>query len=233
MRRVVDVLVFGVLYAPLLCQSTEPQRLPLQAEIRLPSITSRWKRAEDPEGPEITLDEIERCIGQDVDMRWRVNEVRHSQRQLESERPGIDKATAELKPAASAIEATQVALQEQTTRFHAQTQVLAQNLSNIEAKKRSLPRSQKEVDAINALVKAYNTDIARLNSWRIALLGQQLALNKTIETHNAKVGEVNQQAAAFNQRNNEFQKMAESPRDLWRLQPLRRWSHEQVEQVLT
>ena len=25
----------------------------------------------------------------------------------------------------------------------------------------------------------------------------------------------------------------ESARDLWRLQPLRRWSHEQVEQVLT
>ena len=28
-------------------------------------------------------------------------------------------------------------------------------------------------------------------------------------------------------------KLIESARDLWRLQPLRRWSHEQVEQVLT
>ena len=27
--------------------------------------------------------------------------------------------------------------------------------------------------------------------------------------------------------------LTESPRDLWRLQPLRRWSNEQVEQVLT
>ncbi len=29
------------------------------------------------------------------------------------------------------------------------------------------------------------------------------------------------------------QTQSESARDLWRLQPLRRWSHEQVEQVLT
>jgi chromosome segregation ATPase len=194
--------------APLRAESASPERPPLQPEIRLPSITSKWKRPGDKDLPEITLDELERCIGRDVGMQGELSEVKHAQRQLESERMELDKANDELKQSAMSIEAVRVNLKDQATRFQAEGASLDQRLSAIEKRKKSAPRDQADINAINALVGAYNADTARRNKWRISLLGSQDAFNKSLAAHNATVVELNEKVAVFNKHNNEFQRSA-------------------------
>jgi len=137
-----------------------------------------------------------------------LSEVKHAQRQLESERMELDKANDELKQSAMSIEAVRVNLKDQATRFQAEGASLDQRLSAIEKRKKSAPRDQADINAINALVGAYNADTARRNKWRISLLGSQDAFNKSLAAHNATVVELNEKVAVFNKHNNEFQRSA-------------------------
>jgi chromosome segregation ATPase len=208
MRKILTACMLSLIGSPALCQPTDGQLQPLQQEIRIPSITSRWKRPDDKDSPEITIEEIERCIGQDVNMQNEVRNVKQQQLQLEPERAALDKGNGELKLSATAIETNRTSLQEQIDKIQSESANLSSQLSIIEKKKNATPKSQAEVKAINALVASYNADVARHNKRREYLIKDQQSFNASVEKHNAAVAELSQRVVVFNKHNDDFQDMA-------------------------
>lgn len=208
MRKILTACTLSFLGSSVLSQPTENQLQPLQQEIRIPSITSRWKRPDDKDSPEITIEEIERCIGQNVNMQLEVRDVKQMQLQLEPERAELDKMNGELKLSATAIETSRTRLQEQIGRIQSESANLSSQLSIIDKKKNATPKSQAEVKAINALVASYNADVAQHNKRRGLLIKDQQTFNASVDKHNVGVTELSQRVVMFNKHNEDFQAMA-------------------------
>lgn len=200
----------AVLMAPTMghSQPLDAQRHAVQPDIRLPAITSRWKRPGDKDGAEITLDEIERCIGQDVNMQRDVIEVKRHQAQLQIERAEVDNLDQDLKQRALAIDTHRANIEGQGKQFKADTEALSTQASAIEKRRTSPPRSQAEVNSMNALIAAHNLDAARLNKRRSSLIQDQGTFNQWVEMHNLKAAELGQMVRAFNEHHALFQSMA-------------------------
>lgn len=179
---------------------------PLQPQIRLPAIKNRWKQAGDPSVPETTIEEIERCIGQDSAMLGKTGPLRERRQTMETEQAGLDKVNAELDESAANVGKWQAALQEKASRFRSASAQLEQQRAAIEKKRNIAPRNQAAVDAFNALVKSYNAELARNNEWRTQLLREQEAQSAALRKHNAAVSEANLNVVSFNERNEAFQK---------------------------
>jgi septal ring factor EnvC (AmiA/AmiB activator) len=182
----------------------------ISPEIRLPSITSYWKRQGETDAPEISFDEIERCMERDIGMRSRVANVKEQQHTLESERAELEKAVADLQRGAIALETHRVDLQDSISRFKNENSALHQQLAEIEKKKHPAPRTQREISAVNSLVNAYNREVGRANSRRGILLKEQDDFNQSVGRHNANVAALNQRADNFNELNDEFQNVVAS-----------------------
>lgn len=183
----------------------EPQNQLRPLEIRLPSITKRWKRPEGGEGPDITIDDIEQCMGQNVGMQWGVNELKQEQSQLEDEQAHLVKVHEALAQNSRSLEARQHALQERIDLFQTDSAGLARRILEIEKRKNAVSKTKPEIDKTNQLVAAYNVDVAKHNGLRPALLHDQEAFSQAVDGHNDDVAHANQMVAKFNERNGGFQ----------------------------
>lgn len=181
---------------------------PSQPEVRLPAVTRKWKVDGQADAPEITIAEIDRCIGKDASLRQRAGEARQRQQRLDEERADLDKAGEELARGTAAIDAGRKALQDRSDKLKVQDADLARRASGIEKRKASGARTQAAIDDINSQVAAYNTDLAAYRKQRAGVLKEQGAFNQSVADHNAKVALVQPRIAAFNAANEEFQSLA-------------------------
>ena len=199
------LLLFTV--APTICQTITNQPPAFKPEIRIPSITPRWKREGDNESPEITIEEIERCIGQDVDMQHDLNLVKSKQAELEPERAEIERLSLGYKQRSSELESNRMKLQELSSRIETESVKLSQQLVALEKRKSTTPKSQAEVNAINAQVSSYNSDVVRFNKSRLNLLSDQDIFNGSVDIHNGTLTNFSQRVNSFNEKNGLFQVM--------------------------
>ncbi|WP_152606369.1 hypothetical protein [Aquabacterium sp. NJ1] len=208
MRR---LFVMGVLFAiaiPVLAEPSASQSQLSPLEIRIPSITKKWKLLKGSNKPEITIGDIERCIGQDVSMQQEVRGLKLTQSQLESERDELNKANADLAQVAQAQEIRRQAHQARVDQFQADSANLAHRLSDIDKRKAAPAKTRQDLAQTNQLIAIYNADVTKLNGQRPALLEEQGAINQTVATLNEDVARTNQLVATFNERNGGFQSRA-------------------------
>jgi chromosome segregation ATPase len=191
-----------------LSQPTDTQIRNLQPEIRLPSITSRWKRPEDKDGAEITIEDLERCTGEDLGLRRELSEVKQQQLSLERERLEIENRNNELKQSVVAIEKNRAIIQEQNDRMKSESETLAIQARAIEKTRQSSRGIQVDIRAINSLIATYNADVARHNKRRATLIIDNGTFNKSVELYNVKSTDLSQQVLVFNKHNDAFQDVA-------------------------
>lgn len=208
MRQLFVMGMLVVLATSVLAEPGEPASPLSPLEIRIPAITKKWKRPEGDNRPDITIDDIERCMGQDVSLQQEVQGLRQAQSQLESERAELSKANADLAQGAQALVTRRQAHQARVDQFHNDSASLARRLTDIEKRKAAPARTRQDVAQTNQLVAAYNEDAARLNGLRLVLMQEQDAFNRAVATHNEDVARINQLVARFNERNGAFQSRA-------------------------
>lgn len=186
--------------------ASQPGAAPaLQPVVRLPAITSRLRRHGAPEAPDITLDEIERCLGQDLAMQQEVHSARLRQQALSEERASLEQTSTALQGSLTELAQASEGLKAQSARWSDAHAGLQRQAEDIERKRVQRPQRQAEVDAFNALVKAHNSELERLREWRSRLLKDQAALEQRVVAHNARNTEANASVAAFNARHEAFQ----------------------------
>lgn len=212
-RRLVvrKILVASMLFAIITSARSQANDEPpvlQQPQIRLPSITTKWKRPGESDGPEISIEELARCMGQDVSMQGEINELKLQQSRMKAGHATLFKGADVLSEDFKSLEASRKALKEQAERFQAQSTELRRQASFLDQKKSVANRTPSAVREINALVSAYNTAAAKHNKWRSALLKEQDNLGDAISAYNVRVAQLNQDALAFNQQNAEFQERA-------------------------
>jgi chromosome segregation ATPase len=208
MCRFLIMLALWGLAHPLQAQTSEAPAPLRQPEIRLPAITSTWKRPGDATRPEISIEDIEQCMGQDLSLQGDINTIKQRQLALASERAAVAKQVDALSQNVSAVEASRKALQDKTDRFQAESSRLSQRASLIEKKKAAHPRTKAEVADVNGLIAEYNADVVAHNKWRITLQRDQDGFNQAVAAYNASVSQVNTGSASFNERNTLFQSLA-------------------------
>ena len=199
------LLLFTV--TPTICQSITNQSPAFKPEIRIPSITPRWKLEGDNESPEITIEEIERCIGQDVDMQHDLNLVKSKLAELEPERTEIEKLSLGYIQRSSELENNRTKLQELSSRIETESVKLSQQLMALEKRKSTTPKSQAERNAINAQVSSYNSDVVRFNKLRMNFLSDQDIFNGSVDIHNGTLANFSQRVNSFNDKSDLFQVM--------------------------
>lgn len=182
---------------------------PLSAtEIQVPSVTPRWKRPGDPEAREVSIDDVERCIGQDLSMRAEIEQVRQQQGALEAERTALGQRSSELGLTAKAISETHAALQARVQRLTADNESLRTRRELIDTKRASGVHSPDALKAFNAQVEAYNADLSQLRQRQALLQKEQDAFNQTVAAYNQDAARANETVARFNERKEAFQKQA-------------------------
>ena len=177
----------------------------MQPVVRLPSITSRLRRPGAPEAPDITLDDIERCLGQDMAMQHDVHAARQRQQALTEERASIEQASSNLLAAMAELEKVGEGMKAQSARWSEANSALQRQAEDIERKRLQGLRQPADVNAFNALVKAHNAELERLREWRARLLKEHTAFEQRVVVHNARNADANASVAAFNVRNDAFQ----------------------------
>lgn len=180
----------------------------LAAPIRLPSITHRWRRPDAPEAPEITLDEIERCMGEDIARRNETQPLRTRQEGLNTERASLDEDYAQLQSSRNDLDRHRSTLTEESGRWEKLNESLRLQAMAIEKKRAMKPRHQADVDAFNALIKAHNAEVGRLQDWRAKLMKENTAFTQRVVQHNARNQAFNERVVDFNARNDAFQAAA-------------------------
>jgi chromosome segregation ATPase len=186
---------------------TEPTTA-LDAPVRLPSITHRWRRADAPEAPEITLDEIERCMGEDIARRNETQPLRARQDGLNAERASLDEDAAQLQSSRSDLDQHRSTLTQESERWEKLNESLRAQATAIEKRRAVKPRHQADIDAFNALIKAHNTEVGRLQDWRAKLMKEGSAFTQRVVQHNARNQAFNERVVDFNARNDAFQAAA-------------------------
>nr|WP_315193225.1 hypothetical protein [uncultured Aquabacterium sp.] len=176
----------------------------MQPVVRLPSITSRFRRPGAPEAPDITLDDIERCLGQDMAMQQDVHATRQRQQALTEERASIEQASNTLQAAMAELEKVGEGMKVQSARWSEANTALQRQGEDIERKRLQGLRQPADVNAFNALVKAHNAELERLREWRARLLKEHTAFEQGVVAHNARNADANASVAAFNVRNDAF-----------------------------
>lgn len=193
------------LATPLLAEPSEPPPPLGPLEIRIPSITRKWKTPAGSSQPDITIDDIERCMGQDVGLQSEIQGLKQEQAQLESEQARLTSMHEELAQRSQSLETRRQAHQLRVDQFQADSASLARHLADIEKRKAVPAKTKQDVAQINQLVAAYNADVSKLNGLRAALLKEQGAINQTVATHNEDVARSNLLVAQFKERNAGFQ----------------------------
>jgi hypothetical protein len=74
----------------------------------------------------------------------------------------------------------------------------------IKTRTASPAKSKAEWSANQALIDAYNANVAQFQHKRSLLLGEQESLNQSVSTHNTAVEHLNQRGNAYNASNDEF-----------------------------
>lgn len=188
-------------------QQTEPATT-LAAPIRLPSITHRWRRPDAPEAPDITLDEIERCMGEDIAQRNETQPLRMRQEALNTERASLDEDAAQIQSSRNDLDRHRSTLTQESERWEKLNESLRVQAMAIEKKRTVKPRHQADVDAFNAWVKSHNAEVARLQDWRARLLKDNTTFTQRVAQHNARNQAFNDRVGDFNVRNDAFQAAA-------------------------
>jgi chromosome segregation ATPase len=190
------------------CDSGEVQPALQRPEIRLPSITNKWKRPGEVGGPEITIEEVERCMGEDVSMQLDIAKLKQLRSQLEAEHANVESAVTELRKRSESLETKRAVLREKLEKLNSEFESVNQRALQIGRLKERNPKTQAEVNAINSMVAEYNADVRKLNAKRSATLNEQSEFNESIVDYNASVAEVNRSTQPFISKNTEYQSLA-------------------------
>lgn len=173
--------------------------------IRLPSITSRWRRKGEVEAPDISLDDIERCMGDDLSMQHQLRAFRSRHQALQAERSDLEQRSQALNTSLAAVQAEQQSFDAEAGRWKSANEALTQQSEAIERQRAGGLKKASDVAAFNALVKRHNAEVTRLRDWRPKLVGQQDKLRARVAIHNTNNTAYNDQVTAFNQRNEAYQ----------------------------
>lgn len=123
----------------------------IQPVVRLPAITSRLRRPGAPEAPDITLDDIERCLGQDMAMQQDVHAARQRQQALTQERASLEQVSNTLHAAMAELEKASEAMKAQSARWSEANTALQRQAEDLERKRLQRPQRPADVTAFNAL----------------------------------------------------------------------------------
>lgn len=206
MRRTLVLLILCVSCLSVRGQSERPPVQTLEPDIRLPSISRQWRTPGAPEGPEITMEEMERCMGLDVELQRRVAAIRQLEQALEEERSGLESTNDQLKKRSAELSASRTQLQAQSDRLSAMGQALKRQSEDIDRRKRAKLTRQSEVDAINALVQTYNADVGQHNRVRTQWLEEHRQFSAGVDRYNVQASGLRGQVATFQEHVDAYQR---------------------------
>jgi chromosome segregation ATPase len=182
----------------------------IPSSIRLPGIYSSWKTEGSDDKPEITMDEIERCVGKDVKIRQQYDG-------FNTESVRLEKAAGELEQLTKGINVEREAIENEAKTLNTDTEAInirtakfdKQNneLVDLTKKKMSAEAAKSanaRIDAHNAQVKAHNADLMLLKE-RVRLFQEkQQRFNTRLMPIKEKLESFNALAEEFKVRKMEF-----------------------------
>ncbi|MFM9912129.1 MAG: hypothetical protein ACKVN9_01165 [Methylophilaceae bacterium] len=211
-------LIFFLAFTLSIGLSAAPETSP---SVRLPGIYHVWKEeGSTDEMPEISMEEIERCVGKDYKISQKYDGFKAESARLERESGEFEKIGKTITPEREAIESEAKALNARTTLMNDRTVDLdRQNaeLATLTAKKKMDAETVKAVNAkinnYNSLAKAHNADLALLKERVSQFEEKQRAFNSKLLPLKERMDAFNVKAEEFKARKKEFDGLLLSYKD--------------------
>jgi chromosome segregation ATPase len=209
------LLLIALLVAPSMAmgQPNDPHGLVNSPDIELPSITSTWEKPGDKGRPEITIEDLERCMGDDVALQREVNQLKPRQAALKAERDELEKANQELSHENEVLQAKGVDLSAHAQDLEKQSDYLRKQEEEIKAKTASPAKTKAEWKSNQVLIDAYNANVSQFRNKRSSLLSEQETLNQSVSAHNMAVDQLNKRGDAYNASNDALMAQASALMD--------------------
>jgi len=173
--------------------------------LRLPGIIHKWTPGAQTDGPEISIEEIGRCMGVDLSLQTRVADLQKEQETLEQTRTQVEALAPPIQAESTLLAAENLRLDTMSKQVKAASEDLDRRQAAMSAARPKAKATAEEVRRFNADVEVYNADAAAHNK-RVAGLKEEMSkLRPRIDSFNAAAAELNTRVDAFNARNNDFQ----------------------------
>jgi chromosome segregation ATPase len=193
-------------------QSAQVDSSAVRPEIRLPSITSRWKLPNDVEAPEISIEDLANCQFQNTEMGSQFTEIRKKEVSLDEERSKLEAQSATLRAGFSAVEVAKKNFSERVEKLNADSLALIKRSELIADKKKATLRTQADVNEFNSMVNAYNRDLLKLRSNQDSLRSDEDVLNRNLDQYNASAKALNLRAMEYSEKVAIFNKLSNDAR---------------------
>jgi chromosome segregation ATPase len=165
--------------------------------IVLPGIFTRWKLPGEADKPEISIEEIGRCMGAGQSVRELREFLTREGEPLERESGELKQQAAALKEAGDRIDVDKAALAESLRAFGVQNADLERRRAEIE-KARKSAKAPSDAKALNELIARFNKDLEGLQRRKPQIDTVVASINERIVAFNASIVASNERVAAFN-----------------------------------
>lgn len=167
--------------------------------IRIPAIIRGWKKPADGSLPEITIEEIDQCVGQDHGLQGRYQAIKQRKAQFETERAEVMDRPAELEKTSEDIKARRKVVEDTAVHLAQVSSELARRRTAIEQARAQHPKGI-ELKALGALIDAYNRDANNNNRRLVDMKRDVRQLQDKVDAYNQDVAQHNERIDAFNGR---------------------------------
>jgi len=147
--------------------------------LRIPGIHKLWGKPEDMPKAEATIEDLERCAGEDLALRQQLASLKTRRAELDAQRQGFAADEDAVQRSGKALDTARQALNDLTSRPAS---------------------SPEEARRVQDLVQRFNNDLRAMDGRRQALLAQQKSFNQQVGTHNALVNALQERTTPWDTR---------------------------------
>jgi chromosome segregation ATPase len=212
MRRLWFCLIrssFVVMSGLLSASAEEPVQPPV---LRLPGLLRDWSPAgQAAKRPEITIEEVSRCIGSDMNLQTRESQLLRRQAELQAEAATLEKRSKDLRQAHVLVTEEGAALDAMVEAFRREESEMAKRRAQIErdASAKAIPAADMKklkarIDQFNATVAARKVRLDELRAMETAINQKRHEFNLAAHAANESITEFMQRSDAFVQQATRF-----------------------------
>jgi chromosome segregation ATPase len=168
--------------------------------LRIPGIHKLWGKPEDMPKAEATIEDLERCAGEDLALRQQLASLKTRRAELDAQRQGFAADEDAVQRSGKALDTARQALNDQTSAYERSQQDKARRRAELGPLTSRPASSPEEARRVQDLVQRFNNDLRAMDGRRQALLAQQKSFNQQVGTHNALVNALQERTTPWDTR---------------------------------
>lgn len=200
-------LLIGSAVAAKGLDSDDLSTLPKPA-VRIPAILHFWKEpTEDQKVRTMSIEEISRCMGRELNLESQVNGLKQRNAELETEHAQLEQETIALEASRRTLDARIRELDEFSEARKRSSAELQQRRSALERNAKN-PLTEHESKELNASATKFNLSVQEHNKRTMSLRKDTEEFQKSVNAYNERSYALDQKVQHFNERNTTFSKVA-------------------------